>query len=355
MGSSILQEQMAYEPIVGHWLPWDCISLRCSTALWIRPSGRRLGAGHGTEASKRRGLVAGLDGEDLTIRVPAGITVLFGGQGTSSSSGSEQRILGNLDQVGQKLLVAQGGIGGFHQNGYIGSPGQAHSIVLDLKLMADFSLIGFPNAGKSSLLKALSGAPAKIASYPFTTIKPQVAKCIYSDHRKISIADLPGTDWQNKSSIFTNEGHLELKTNVKTVLLYGAETWRTTKAIIQKFQVFINSCLRKILRIRWPDTISNNQLWEGTNQIPAEEGIKKKHWKWIEYTLRKAPNCVTRQVLTWNPQSQRKRGRPKNTLRREMKIGMRKMNNDWMELEKKAQDRVSGLENAGRWPMLHWE
>ncbi|VDP55023.1 unnamed protein product [Schistosoma margrebowiei] len=53
--------------------------------------------------------------------------------------------------------------------------------------------------------------------------------------------------------------------------MYGAETWRTTKAIIQKIQVFINSCLRKILRIRWSDTICNNLLWERINQIPAEE------------------------------------------------------------------------------------
>ncbi|VDO98995.1 unnamed protein product [Schistosoma margrebowiei] len=86
--------------------------------------------------------------------------------------------------------------------------------------------------------------------------------------------------------------------NVKTVLLYGAETWRTTEAIIQKIQLFINSCLRKILRIRWSDTIGNNLLRKRTNQIPAEEEIMKKRWKWIGYTLRKAPNCVTRQAHT---------------------------------------------------------
>ncbi|CAH8593510.1 unnamed protein product [Schistosoma intercalatum] len=144
----------------------------------------------------------------------------------------------------------------------------------------------------------------------------------------------------NSKQLSTNTKVRIFNTNVKTVLLYGAETWRTTKAIIQKIQVFINNCLRKILQIHLPDTISNNVLWERTNQIPAEDEIRKKRWKWIGHTLRKAPNCVTRQNLTWNPEGQRKRGRPKNTLRREMEIDMRKMNKNWMELEKKAQDRV---------------
>ncbi|VDP19379.1 unnamed protein product [Schistosoma margrebowiei] len=102
--------------------------------------------------------------------------------------------------------------------------------------------------------------------------------------------------------------------------MYVAETWRTMKAIIQKIQVFINSCLRKILQIRWPDTMSNNIMWERTKQIPAEEEIRKKRWEWIGHILRKAPNCVTRQALTWDPQGQRERERPRNTLRREMEI-----------------------------------
>ncbi|CAH8606139.1 unnamed protein product [Schistosoma guineensis] len=69
----------------------------------------------------------------------------------------------------------------------------------------------------------------------------------------------------NSKQLSTNTKVRIFNTNVKTVLLYGAETWRTTKVIIQKIRVFINSCLRKILRIRWPDTISNNLLWEKTN------------------------------------------------------------------------------------------
>ncbi|VDO95954.1 unnamed protein product [Schistosoma margrebowiei] len=134
----------------------------------------------------------------------------------------------------------------------------------------------------------------------------------------------------NSKQLSTNTKVRIFNTNVKTVLLYGPQTWRTTKAIIQKIQVFINSRLRKILQIRWPDTISNNVLWERTNQIPVEEEIRKKRWKCIGHTLRKAPNCVTRQALTWNPQNQRGRGRPKNTLRREMETDMRKMNKIWM-------------------------
>ncbi|VDP24352.1 unnamed protein product [Schistosoma margrebowiei] len=84
-------------------------------------------------------------------------------------------------------------------------------------------------------------------------------------------------------------------TKVKAVLLYGAETWRTTTTIIKKVQVFINSYLRKILNIH---TISNSLLWERTNQLPAEEEIRKRRWKWIRHTLRKSSNYITRQALT---------------------------------------------------------
>ncbi|VDO63903.1 unnamed protein product [Schistosoma margrebowiei] len=96
-------------------------------------------------------------------------------------------------------------------------------------------------------------------------------------------------------------------------------------------------------------TLSNNLLWERTNQVPAEEEIRKKRRKW------KALNCVTSQTFTWNPQGQKKRGRPKNTLHREMETEMGRMNKNWMELERNAQERVSRLVNGGRWPMLHWE
>ncbi|VDP61054.1 unnamed protein product [Schistosoma curassoni] len=120
----------------------------------------------------------------------------------------------------------------------------------------------------------------------------------------------------------------------------GAETWRTTTIIIKKVQVFIYSCLHNILNIHRPDTTSNTRLWKRTNQLPAEEEIRKRHLKWIEYTLRKSPNCITRQALTWNPEVKRKSGRPKSTLRRETEADRRRMNNNWGELERIAWDRV---------------
>ncbi|VDP70587.1 unnamed protein product [Schistosoma mattheei] len=77
-----------------------------------------------------------------------------------------------------------------------------------------------------------------------------------------------------------------------------------------------------------------------TNQLLAEEEIRKGRWKWIRHTLRKSSNCITRQALTWNREGKRKRGRPKNTLRREMEADMKRMNYNWKELERIAQDRV---------------
>ena len=69
---------------------------------------------------------------------------------------------------------------------------------------------------------------------------------------------------------------------------------------------FINKCLRKILIIRWPEVISNEELWERTQQIHIEEGIMRRKWKWIRHTLPKPENNITRCALEWNPQGSRR-------------------------------------------------
>ncbi|VDO81734.1 unnamed protein product [Schistosoma margrebowiei] len=77
----------------------------------------------------------------------------------------------------------------------------------------------------------------------------------------------------------------------------------------------------------------------GENKSAVEE-IRKRRWKWIGHKLRKSSNCITRQALTWNPEGKRKRGRPKNTLRRIIEADMKRMNRNWKELERIAQDKV---------------
>ena len=112
-----------------------------------------------------------------------------------------------------------------------------------------------------------------------------------------------------------------------------------TKTTIDKVQTFLNNCLRKILKIRWPDTISNKNLWERTRQRLAEEEIRKRRWGWIGHTLRKSPTSITRQALKWNPQGKRKRGRPRNTWRRDLEADTTKMGFTWNQIERMAQDR----------------
>ncbi|VDO86968.1 unnamed protein product [Schistosoma curassoni] len=129
-------------------------------------------------------------------------------------------------------------------------------------------------------------------------------------------------------------------TNVKAVPLYGDETWRTTTTIIEKVQVFINSCLCKILNIRWLGNISNSLLCERTNQLATEEETRKRRWTWIGHTLRKSSNGVTRQVLTWNAEWKWESGRPKNPFCREIESDMKRLNSEWKEREMIVQDMV---------------
>jgi hypothetical protein len=144
--------------------------------------------------------------------------------------------------------------------------------------------------------------------------------------------------WSSKEISIKTKIRL-FNSNVKSVLLYGSETWRLIKGNIAKAQTFINSCLRQILQIRWPIVISNINLWARTQQIPVEEEIRKKRWGWIGHTLRKPQSSITRQALTWNPQGRRKRGRPRHSWRRDIDLDVKTYSTTCSQLERKAQDR----------------
>ena len=145
--------------------------------------------------------------------------------------------------------------------------------------------------------------------------------------------------WASKE-IATSTKVRIFNSNVKSILLYGSETWRMTKKTLQKIQTFINTCLRRIFRIRWPDKINNTELWQRGSQEPVAEQILRRKWKWIGHTLRKPAHTITRQALTWNPQGKRKRGRPKNSWRRDTEAELKRHGSSWGKAEKEALDRA---------------
>jgi len=137
----------------------------------------------------------GKSGEDLLIRVPVGTIV---------SDQDTGEIIGEVLKHGQQLLVAKGGFHGLGNVRYKsstnraprqtskGTPGELRNLQLELKLLADVGLLGLPNAGKSTLIRAVSSARPKVADYPFTTLYPNLGVVRVDAERSFVIADVPG-------------------------------------------------------------------------------------------------------------------------------------------------------------------
>ena len=133
---------------------------------------------------------------------------------------------------------------------------------------------------------------------------------------------------------------LIFNSNVKLVLLYGSETWRKTKTVLWKIHTFINTCLRHIYNIRWPEMISNKDLWERVGQEPVAKEILKRKWGWIGHTPRKPASSITCQALTWNPQGKRKRCWPCNSWRRDTEAELKQQGTNWTGAARTAQNWV---------------
>ena len=148
--------------------------------------------GHG-EGSNRRGK----NGSDITLEVPVG-TVVYERQGDDFVQ------VADLTEAGQELLIAKGGLGGHGNATYAtstnraprktqpGLPGEEKDLRLHLKLLADVGLVGYPNAGKSTMISRISAARPKIADYPFTTLEPNLGVVGLSGDRSFVVADVPG-------------------------------------------------------------------------------------------------------------------------------------------------------------------
>ncbi len=137
----------------------------------------------------------GKAGDDIEIRVPVG---------TAITNVDTDELIGDLTAHGDRLLVAKGGKGGLgnmHFKSSVnrsprkatpGEEGEQRTLMLELKLLADVGLLGFPNAGKSTLIRAVSAATPKVADYPFTTLYPNLGVVSVEHSRSFVIADIPG-------------------------------------------------------------------------------------------------------------------------------------------------------------------
>lgn len=163
-----------------------------NTLLHLRYNPEHKGErGHHGEGSNR----SGKDGESITIKVPVGTQVFIA---------ETNELVFDFTEPGQRYLAAKGGKGGwgnahfatptrrapkFH---YAGRPGEEKELQLELKLIADVGLVGFPNAGKSTLISVISAAKPKIADYPFTTLEPNLGVVDIGDYKTFVVADIPG-------------------------------------------------------------------------------------------------------------------------------------------------------------------
>lgn len=146
------------------------------------------------ESGKSRNCT-GKGGEDLVLRVPVGTTII---------DEDSAEVLGDLSEHGQRLVVAQGGWHGLGNARFksstnraprqtsSGTEGEQRALKLELKVLADVGLLGLPNAGKSTFIRAVSAARPKVADYPFTTLVPNLGVVKVDSHRSFVVADIPG-------------------------------------------------------------------------------------------------------------------------------------------------------------------
>jgi len=172
------------------------VILRGNSNLWTLyhlKFKRHYKAGYGGAGSKQTS--TGANGEDVIIEVPLGTVV---------RDSETQNIILEITEESQEMIIARGGKGGLGNDHFKSSTNQTPryaqpgldgveiDITLELKVLADVGLVGFPNAGKSTLLSVVTAAKPKIANYEFTTLKPNLGIVKYRDHQTFVMADIPG-------------------------------------------------------------------------------------------------------------------------------------------------------------------
>ncbi|ASB48739.1 GTPase ObgE [Alkalitalea saponilacus] len=236
---------------------------------------RHVFAGHGESGSRQRS--SGASGEDKVIEVPLG---------TVAKDAETGEVLFEITEDGQEVILAKGGRGGLgnwhfksstNQTPRYAQPGEDAveiAAILELKVLADVGLVGFPNAGKSTLLAAVSAAKPEIADYPFTTLIPNLGIVEYRDLKSFVMADIPGIiegAHEGKGIGLRFLRHIERN----SILLFMIPA--DSKNIKDEYRILLNELeqhnpelldKQRILAISKSDFLDKELIQEMSNELP---------------------------------------------------------------------------------------
>ncbi len=232
--------------------------------------------GHGGDGSKNRS--SGADGKDIKIKVPIGTVI---------KDAESDKIIYETIEDGEEKIILEGGKGGLGNWNFRSSTNQAPryaqpglkgkemQLVLELKLLADVGLVGFPNVGKSTLLKTLTSAKPKIGNYEFTTLKPNLGIVEYRNFKSFVIADIPGII--EGASEGKGLGHYFLRhieRNSVLLFLLSADS----KDVVKEYEVLLNELKKynpelidkqRLIAISKSDLINEKDIEKIKNKVSS--------------------------------------------------------------------------------------
>ncbi len=264
------------------------IIIRTNRNLWTLYTfkfKRHFDAGHGADGGKSRS--SGAAGKDVFIDVPIGTVV---------KDSQTNKVIFELIEPNQEIVLLEGGKGGLGNWNFRSSinqtpryaqqgiPGKELKIIMELKVLADVGLVGFPNAGKSTLLKSLTAAKPKVADYEFTTLKPNLGIVPYRNFQSFIMADIPGII--EGASRGKGLGHYFLRhIERNSLLLFIIPV--DQKDVKKSFEILMNELKKYNSELMHKDfivTFSKCDLLDNELKVEFEKEIKKK-FKGIPYCM----------------------------------------------------------------------
>lgn len=221
------------------------IILKANAQLWTLlhlKYRKHVKAGHGNSGGSS--LKTGASGEDVILEVPLG---------TIAKDAETGEIKAELNEDGQEVILTPGGRGGRGNNHFKsptnqtpryaqpGEPGIEEWNILELKLLADVGLVGFPNAGKSTLLSVVSAAKPKVANYAFTTLAPNLGVVAYRNHKSFVMADIPGIiEGAHEGKGLGHRFLRHIERNAVLLFMIPADT----DSILKEYDILLNECAK---------------------------------------------------------------------------------------------------------------